>query len=164
MENIVANTEKTPLTYIKIVNVDDKNRIIIPEVYRRYLDSTGESKLIFFKTSKNEFRLLPMGEWKKIADHLQELPMEDPEVRQKQFVFFGNSYDASMNKNGRAHVPHGINHGGKLEFKWDYYGDSDLRFPAFRNPVESDGSAQTTPIKAKSSPDGTDPSVLSVQR
>ena len=83
-------------------NIDDKGRLRIPAVYKRFFEDEYAGATNFYVTSLTGENVLiyPMREWEIIESKLATLPSQDP--TRKKFLdrtsYFGNeqSVDAPM--------------------------------------------------------------------
>ncbi len=88
-------------------NIDDKGRLRIPAVYKRFFEEEYAGATNFYVTSLTGENVLiyPMREWEIIESKLAALPSQDP--TRKKFLdrtsYFGN--EQSVDAQGRIVIP-----------------------------------------------------------
>jgi MraZ protein len=88
-------------------NIDDKGRLRIPAVYKRFFEEEYAGATNFYVTSLTGENVLiyPMREWEIIESKLAALPSQDP--TRKKFLdrtsYFGN--EQSVDTQGRIVIP-----------------------------------------------------------
>ncbi len=86
------------------MKIDEKGRIKLPAVYRRYVDENYGPEFYVTSLTGENARLYPMKEWVAIEDKLQLQSIEDEAVRKflDRTNYFGQN--AEMDSQGRILV------------------------------------------------------------
>lgn len=88
------------------INIDAKNRMVMPTRYRERLHLANKSEIILtIDTEERCLLLYPLPEWEEIEKKLAALPSFNPVARRIQRLLIGHATDVEMDKNGRILLP-----------------------------------------------------------
>jgi MraZ protein len=88
------------------LNLDVKGRLAIPTRYRdRLTDACGGSLVFTISLTERCLTAYPFPEWKRIEDHLQNLPALDHKAQAISHLLIGHAAECEMDGQGRVLVP-----------------------------------------------------------
>ncbi len=88
------------------LNLDAKGRLAIPTRYRdRLMDACGGSLVLTISLTERCLTAYPFPEWKRIEDHLQNLPALDHKAQAISHLLIGHAAECDMDSQGRVLVP-----------------------------------------------------------
>lgn len=82
-------------------NIDDKGRLIMPSKFREQLGK----EFVMTKGQDGCLYVYPLDEWKKIAERIQSMPINNNEGRRFMRVFFSSAASLELDKQGRVLIP-----------------------------------------------------------
>lgn len=91
--------------------VDDKGRVIVPPAFRDFVDdgmvvTRGMERCLF---------VFPLGAWQQIETNLQDLPVNDAEVRSWIRFFYSGASKAKLDSAGRITIPSNLRTFAEIE-------------------------------------------------
>lgn len=91
--------------------VDDKGRVIVPPAFRDFVDdgmvvTRGMERCLF---------VFPLGAWQQIETNLQDLPVNDAEVRSWIRFFYSGASKAKLDSAGRITIPSNLRSFAEIE-------------------------------------------------
>lgn len=85
------------------VNLDVKQRLVIPAQYRESINEVCEGQLICtIDTNERCLLLYPLPEWETIERKIESLPSFNQAARRIQRLLIGHATDLNMDKQGRV--------------------------------------------------------------
>ncbi len=91
--------------------IDAKGRLALPA---RYRDRLSEG-VVVTRGFDPCLLVYPMEAWMPLAEHVSELSISDPDVRQLRRLLFADATDAQLDKQGRVLVPAGLREYAAIE-------------------------------------------------
>jgi MraZ protein len=91
------------------VNLDSKNRLVVPTRYRDALlgsrDSAGAGRVVLTADPNQCLLLYPLPEWEPIEQKLNQLSDFDPRTRSLKQLLVGYAHDIEVDAAGRVLLP-----------------------------------------------------------
>ncbi len=88
------------------LNVDVKGRLAIPTRYRERLqDACGGALIVTISLTERCLSVYPFPEWKRIEEHLQNLPALDQQAQAISHLLIGHAAECDMDAQGRILIP-----------------------------------------------------------
>ncbi|MCD6256446.1 division/cell wall cluster transcriptional repressor MraZ [Candidatus Aerophobetes bacterium] len=84
--------------------IDEKNRLIIPSVFRQVFEKEKESCVITKGLDKSIF-LYPFSEWQELGNRLKNLSTNRSDVRAFLRIFFSGAHFVKPDTQGRITIP-----------------------------------------------------------
>ena len=98
------------------LNLDAKGRLAIPTRYRdRLIETCGGLLVITISLTERCLTAHPFPEWKRIEDHLQNLPALDRKAQAISHLLIGHAAECEMDGQGRVLVPPALRDWAGLE-------------------------------------------------
>ena len=89
-----------------LLNLDPKGRLAIPTRYRdRLAEACSGSLVATISLTERCLAVYPFPEWKRIEDHLQNLPALDQQAQAISHLLIGHAAECEMDSHGRILVP-----------------------------------------------------------
>lgn len=86
------------------VNIDDKNRLIIPAKYRNKV----ANNLVIARGLDGCLSLYPQEKWDEIAEKLNKLPTSKKQARAYARALLSSASDVELDSKGRLNVPENL--------------------------------------------------------
>ena len=87
------------------VNLDSKNRLVVPARYRDALLVNGAGRVVLTADPNQCLLLYPLPEWEPIEKKLNQLSDFNPKTRSLKQLLVGYAHDIEMDSAGRVLLP-----------------------------------------------------------
>jgi len=141
---------------VTTVNLDSKNRLVVPTRYRDALLVNGAGRVVVTADPSQCLLLYPLPEWEPIEKKLNALSDFNPKTRSLKQLLVGYAHDMEMDSAGRVLLPPMlrkfaeldknvvlVGQGTKMELwnetRWDAQVAQALTFSAETMPPELEG-------------------------